>query len=54
MWDRLGDISGSINYICKIKKKFAKEVGMAYQGTTHTDTDTSRLVWMVADKARDE
>jgi hypothetical protein len=53
-WDRLGDISAAIDYLNKIKKKVSSALSSSYQRSTHTNPDTSHLVWRVADKIRDE
>ena len=50
-WDRLGNIATGINYIQLIKKQVTKSLQSGYQGITHTDVDTSMLVWRIADKA---
>lgn len=52
-WDRLGNISASIDYLQKAKKIVAQEMSTAYQNTTHTTSDTSHLVWRIANRARD-
>lgn len=53
-WDRLGNISASIDYLNKIKKKVASSLSAAYQSTSHSESDTSSLVWRVADKVKAE
>ncbi|KAF7971248.1 hypothetical protein HWV62_21570 [Athelia sp. TMB] len=52
-WERLGDISASVDYLMKIKKSVGEALGR-YSGTSHTTPNTSSLVWKVADKIRDE
>lgn len=51
-WERLGDISASVDYLMKIKKAIGEALGR-YQGSSHTNPNTSSLVWRVADKVRD-
>jgi hypothetical protein len=36
-----------------IKKQVSKSIQASYQGSTHTNVDTSALVWRIATKARD-
>jgi len=36
-----------------IKKQVTKSVKAGYQGSTHTNVDTSALVWRIASKARE-
>jgi len=36
-----------------IKKQVSKSIQASYQGSTHTNVDTSPLVWRIATKARD-
>jgi hypothetical protein len=52
-WDRLGNISACVNHLPFIKKQVSNSVKSSYQGSTHTDADTSSLVWRVANTARD-
>ncbi|KAF8233489.1 hypothetical protein L208DRAFT_1075284, partial [Tricholoma matsutake] len=52
-WDRLGNISAAINHIQKVKIQVARLMCVGYQGSTHKNVDTSKLVWRIADKARD-
>ncbi|KAH8976416.1 hypothetical protein EDB92DRAFT_1931399, partial [Lactarius akahatsu] len=52
-WDRLGNIAAGINYLQLIKKRVTRSLGSGYQGSTHTDVDTSSLVWRVAGKSRE-
>ncbi|KAF8957733.1 hypothetical protein BDZ97DRAFT_1669447 [Flammula alnicola] len=53
-WDRLGNISAAIDYLKKVKKQVATAMSTAYQSTTHTKPDTTPLVWLIANNARDE
>lgn len=52
-WDRLGNIAAGINYLQLIKKRVTRSLGSGYQGSTHTNVDTSSLVWRVAGKAKE-
>jgi hypothetical protein len=52
-WDRLGNIAAGINYLQLIKKRVTRSLGSGYQGSTHTDVDTSALVWRIAHKSRE-
>lgn len=49
-WDRLGNISACVNHLQSIKKQVCKSVKASYQGSTHSDSDTSILVWRIANK----
>ncbi|KAJ7199758.1 hypothetical protein GGX14DRAFT_572475 [Mycena pura] len=53
-WDRLGNVSASIVYLQRVKKKVAAALETAYRSTGHTTPDTSALVWRVADKVTSE
>jgi hypothetical protein len=50
-WDRLRNITAGINYLQMVKKQVTKSLKSGYRGSTHTDVDTSTLVWRVANKA---
>ena len=52
-WERLGNISASINYLMLIKKQVARSLQVSYQGSTHTAADGSALVWRIANHAAD-
>ncbi|KAF8273933.1 hypothetical protein EI94DRAFT_1563157, partial [Lactarius quietus] len=52
-WDRLGNIAASINYIQLVKKQVTRSLKSGYRGTTHTDVDTSALVWQIENKAKE-
>jgi hypothetical protein len=51
-WDRLGKISSGIIYLQKIKKQVALAL-RGYSSQSHTDPDTSDLVWRVANNVRE-
>ncbi|KAF8263752.1 hypothetical protein EI94DRAFT_1772848 [Lactarius quietus] len=44
-WDRLGNIAAGINYLQLVKKRVTNSLRSGYRGTTHTDVDTSGLIW---------
>ena len=50
-WDQLGNISACVNHLQTIKRQVSKSVKASYQGLTHSDADTSTLVWRIANKA---
>lgn len=50
-WDRLGNIAAGINYLQMVKKQVTNSLKSGYRGSTHTDVDTSALVWRVANKS---
>ncbi|KAH8986497.1 hypothetical protein EDB92DRAFT_1818309 [Lactarius akahatsu] len=50
-WDRLGNIAAGLNYLQLVKKQVTKSLKSGYRGSTHTDVDTSALVWRIANKA---
>ncbi|KAG2005990.1 hypothetical protein CC2G_002349 [Coprinopsis cinerea AmutBmut pab1-1] len=52
-WNRLGNISASVNYLMLIKKQVARSLRIGYHGSTHTTPDVSKLVWRVANHAHD-
>lgn len=52
-WDRLANISASIDILDHIHEKVSTSLTDSYRGTTHTDPDTSDLVWRVANKAKE-
>lgn len=52
-WDRLGNISACVHHIQALKKRVSKSVKASYQGSTHSDVDTTNLVWRIANKARE-
>ncbi|KAF8873122.1 hypothetical protein BD779DRAFT_1452195, partial [Infundibulicybe gibba] len=52
-WERGGDISAAIDNLQTLKKQIAKSFKISYQGSTHSDVDTSDLVWRIANTARD-
>ena len=49
-WDRLGNIAAGIDYLQLVKKQVTKSLKSGYRGSTHTDVDTSTLVWRIANK----
>ncbi|KAJ7210897.1 hypothetical protein GGX14DRAFT_534724 [Mycena pura] len=53
-WDRLGNVSASIVYLQRVKKKVAAALETAYRSTSHTTPNTSALVWRVANKVTSE
>ncbi|KAH9011630.1 hypothetical protein EDB85DRAFT_2159783 [Lactarius pseudohatsudake] len=53
-WDRLGNISASVDVLKKLKKQVTLTMNTAYQGTTHKDPRTDHLVWRVAKKIHEE
>jgi hypothetical protein len=52
-WDWLGNIATGINYIQLVKKQVSRSLKSGYQGSRHTDVDTSVLIWRIADKAEE-
>ncbi|KAF8264454.1 hypothetical protein EI94DRAFT_1805827 [Lactarius quietus] len=52
-WDCLGNIAAGINYLQLVKKRVTNSLRSGYRGTTHTDVDTSGLIWRIANKARE-
>lgn len=52
-WDRLGNIATGINYLQLVKKQVTNSLKSGYRGTTHTDVDTSVLVWRIAKKVKE-
>ncbi|KAI9436430.1 hypothetical protein H4582DRAFT_2078512 [Lactarius indigo] len=52
-WDRLGNIAAGINYLQLVKKQVTRSLKSGYRGSTHTDVDTSALIWRIANKARE-
>jgi hypothetical protein len=52
-WDRLGNVSAAISHLQAIKKQVSLLVKAGYQRLNHTATDTSVLVWRIADKAQE-
>ena len=52
-WDRLGNISACVHHIQALKKHVSKSVKASYQGSTHSDVDTSNLAWRIANKAQE-
>ncbi|KAF8257379.1 hypothetical protein EI94DRAFT_1818072 [Lactarius quietus] len=52
-WDRLGNVAAGINYIQLVKKQVTRSLKSGYRGSTHTDVDTSALVWRIANKAKE-
>ncbi|KAH8990029.1 hypothetical protein EDB86DRAFT_3245022 [Lactarius hatsudake] len=52
-WDRLGNIAAGINYLQLVKKRVTNLLRSGYCGSTHTDVDTSALVWWIANKANE-
>ncbi|KAH9174560.1 hypothetical protein EDB89DRAFT_2067508 [Lactarius sanguifluus] len=52
-WDRLGNIAAGINYLQLVKKRVTNSLRSGYRGSTHTDVDTSALVWRIANKANE-
>jgi hypothetical protein len=49
----LGNVSACVNHLQSIKKQVCKSVKAGYQGSNHSDVDTSSLAWRVANRARD-
>ncbi|TFY51932.1 hypothetical protein EVG20_g10773 [Dentipellis fragilis] len=52
-WDRLGDVTACIVEFDKNQRQVCDALGTHYYGSSHTTPDTSKLVWRVADKARE-
>jgi hypothetical protein len=52
-WDHLGNIAAGINYIQLVKKQVTKLLKSGYQGSTHTDVNTSAHVWQITNKANE-
>ncbi|KAH9158595.1 hypothetical protein EDB89DRAFT_2085763 [Lactarius sanguifluus] len=52
-WDRLGNIAAGINYLQLVKKRVTNSLRSGYRGSTHTDVDTSALVWRIVNKANE-
>jgi hypothetical protein len=50
----LGDISAAIDYLNKVKKQVSSVMNLSYQNKGHNEVDTSHLVWVVANKVREE
>jgi hypothetical protein len=42
-----------INHLQLVKKQVTSSLKSGYQGTTHTNVDTSELVWRIAKKAKE-
>ncbi|KAF5332271.1 hypothetical protein D9611_007994 [Ephemerocybe angulata] len=53
-WDMMERASPCINEVKEIKQKIVAMLGLPYQNKTHSDVDTSTLVWRVADKLKEE
>jgi hypothetical protein len=49
----LGNVSAAIVDLQNIKKHFGSMMDTSYKNLTHSDADTSKLVFKVADKVRD-
>lgn len=52
-WDRLGNISAAINHIQTIKRQVVRKIA-GYKGSTHTSPNTTNLVFLIANKARED
>ncbi|KAJ7455167.1 hypothetical protein FB451DRAFT_1049047 [Mycena latifolia] len=52
-WDRLANISASIDVLDSIQVSMVASLSALYSGTGHKDVDTSDLVWRVAHKSRE-
>ena len=52
-WDRLANISASIDILDQVQWNIAISLEAPYSGTTHTTLNTSGVVWAVANKARE-
>ncbi|KAH9012404.1 hypothetical protein EDB83DRAFT_2208743, partial [Lactarius deliciosus] len=52
-WDHLGNIAAGINYLQLVKRQVTSSLRSGYRGTTHTDVDTSALVWRIVNKANE-
>ncbi|KAF6761993.1 hypothetical protein DFP72DRAFT_593287 [Ephemerocybe angulata] len=53
-WDMMERASPCINEVKEIKQKIVAMLKLPYQNKTHSDVDTSALVWRVADKLKEE
>ncbi|KAG2737658.1 hypothetical protein P692DRAFT_20788007 [Suillus brevipes Sb2] len=49
-WDRLGDISATVDLLQNVKKQVGHALGITYRGLTHSSPDSSASVWKVANK----
>ncbi|KAG0698558.1 hypothetical protein DFH29DRAFT_1081734 [Suillus ampliporus] len=49
-WDRLGNISATVDLLQNVKKQVGSALGIAYHGLNHSSPDTSASVWKVAKK----
>ncbi|KAJ8083510.1 hypothetical protein PM082_009384 [Marasmius tenuissimus] len=52
-WDQLGNVSAAILHLQDVKKQIRRAFNTSYQGSTHSEVDTSHLVWRIADNIRD-
>lgn len=52
-WERLANISASIDILNDIKKNVATSLDASYKGRTHKIPDASNLIWRVALKAQE-
>ncbi|KAG6826101.1 hypothetical protein H0H92_001127 [Tricholoma furcatifolium] len=52
-WERLGNLSACIGHLQMIKARVTKSLSTQYQGSTHTTSDSSALVWRIANNARE-
>ncbi|KAF9219318.1 hypothetical protein BS17DRAFT_717832, partial [Gyrodon lividus] len=49
-WDRLGDISATVDLLQNVRKQVGRALGIAYHGSTHITPDTSASIRKVAYK----
>jgi hypothetical protein len=52
-WDRLSNIAAGVNYLQLVKKQVMNSLKSGYRGSTHTNVNTSALVWQIARKANE-
>ncbi|KAF8241022.1 hypothetical protein L208DRAFT_1463431, partial [Tricholoma matsutake] len=50
-WDRLANISASVDILDEVQQNVAMSLEASYSGTTHTTPNTSAVVWKVTHKA---
>ena len=49
-WERLGDISATVNLLQHVRKQVGRALGIAYHGITHVSPDTSASVQTIMHK----
>lgn len=49
-WDRLGDISASVDLLQNVRKQVLRALKTTYHGITHIDPDTSAAINKIASK----